>query len=168
MAPKERNRTLFIALLALAAGAFSLVGYLRAGSRQAEAPARYYYRNSSGAVLFQHEGHQDFLDCGDCHHELDQASEEPHVCGSCHPAEPGEGDRFLGCQECHDDPEYTPDMVEHLDLIELEDHDCEGCHSARTLTEAFHAQCGNCHLELAPERFADAEGNSRCEACHLK
>lgn len=164
---QERIKILAITILAFLATTIGALGYLKAEPESE--PDRYYFRNSSGAVLFTHTRHQDLCeDCEDCHHELTQGAEDPTSCRDCHPSETAEGATFLGCQDCHEDPDYTPDYADHADLIDLEDHDCEGCHTARSVADAYHINCSDCHLLHACERFAGPEGEALCQACHLK
>lgn len=163
---RDRIKSLTIGLVALLAMAGGIWGFLRAEpERELD---RYYFRSSSGDVLFTHTAHQDLCDdCEDCHHELTQGADEATSCRNCHPVEASDEPTFLGCLDCHDDPDYTPDMAEHEDLVDLEDHDCEGCHSARSVSEAYHKNCGDCHQIKAPGRFAGEDGESLCSACHL-
>jgi hypothetical protein len=166
---QDRRRIISITLLAILAGCAGLYGYLRAGPEQELEPDRYYYRTSAGAVLFTHTDHQDLVEeCESCHHEMLTGAEEPRSCRSCHPTEAPEAAPFVGCMECHDEPEYTVDFAEHDDLLEIHDPDCESCHTARAVTETFHLNCSDCHLQTAPLRFADPEGKVLCQSCHLK
>jgi len=104
--------------------------------------------------------------CDGCHEIADD--DQARGCRACHPAGAVEGEPILGCDGCHDDPEYAPGLVTHGELLEIEGHECEGCHTARAVADAYHSNCNACHLAEAPERFADPEGKALCAACHLK
>jgi len=162
----ERWRLILVAAIAIIAGGAALFGYLGA-EEQAEQTDRYYYRSSAGNVLFAHTGHQDTADCEMCHHEMEQGAEELQSCRACHPAAAPEDPPFLGCQDCHEDPEYDAEYADHEDLLAIHDPDCENCHAARAVAEAYHRNCSDCHLEVAPERFGDDQGQASCQACHL-
>ncbi len=199
-----RGKLLALTTVAVAACVCGLVGYLLPAP---EAGAdTVYLRNSSGAVLFAHAGHQEATDaCAVCHHELvgeagpcadchdddytpDLAghdeltaidghscegcheladSGQARGCRACHPAAAAEGAAFLGCDSCHDD-DFGPDMATHAELLAIDGHECVGCHTPRSVADAYHAQCNACHLAAAATRFADAKGEVMCGACHLK
>lgn len=146
------------------------LGVGAAGYLQGEGPAdrsRFYLPSSSGAVLFDHDGHQaTTADCQECHHETIQG--EARNCRVCHPGQSPAEAPFLGCQGCHDDPAYGAETASHEDLLAIEDHRCQDCHAARAVAEAYHRLCNRCHLAVAPQRFADPDGNALCRACHLK
>lgn len=203
---KNRGRTVLLTVVAVAACAAGLIGYLLAEPQAST--DRFYIRNGGGAVVFEHAGHQQAVDgCQYCHHEMvtgggdcsechddpdyaagmlehaelleieDHECEGCHTiadaeaargCRECHPAAASEEEAPGGCLECHDDPEYVPGLVSHGELIEIEGHECEGCHAIRTVADAYHTNCSACHLETAPERFADRDGKPLCRACHLK
>ena len=160
----ERARRTFrtgLILLALVGVGLGIAGYLQ------EAPAgdgtRFYLRSEGGAVMFDHARHRDAADgCITCHHEL---AGETYPCGTC-----------------HEDAEYTPELAEHGDLVEIHDSACDGCHEiapdeeasscrrchAEGLADVYHQSCSACHLEVAPERFADESGAPTCGGCHLR
>ena len=115
--------------------------------------------------------HDDLLEyheaaCADCHDVAD--AENAHSCRDCHPASTMEGEATLGCDVCHDDPEYTPDLAGHDELLEIEDHECAGCHTLGAISNVYHVTCNACHLAMAPDRCADDEGQALCMGCHLK
>lgn len=139
-----------------------VLGYLQADP--VVTGERVYWRNGGGAVVFDHAGHVDRGDdCIVCHHTL-------------------AGEIVTECADCHDDS-YTRDLLEHADLLEIEDHSCDGCHEVADDDEAegcrechagaevqavYHQQCNGCHLAASAARFADASGQVRCEQCHLR
>jgi hypothetical protein len=103
--------------------------------------------------------------CAGCHELGDPDS--IRSCRQCHPAAAIDA-VVPSCGDCHDDPDYTPELASHADLLTIEDHTCDGCHVAVPVSDAYHTQCNACHLTLAPARFAAADGRARCVACHLK
>ena len=126
---------------------------------------RFYLRSGSGAVIFTHGDHARRAEgCITCHHDL-------------------AGERVAKCADCHDDEDYEPGMMKHSELLEIEDHECSGCHriaaddkarscrschKADEIADRYHRQCNTCHLSRLPDRFADGDGEARCSVCHLK
>lgn len=160
-----KGRAAALGVFTALALAGAVAGYL-AGAAPA-ATDRFYLRNASGAVLLDHAAHKDMTgDCRACHHEA--AGGEPQGCRACHPATAPTEPPFRGCAGCHDDPEYQAGAYAHEDLLAVSGHECAGCHAARSLADACHGVCNACHLEAAPERFADADGAPLCRACHLR
>ncbi|MGD9547838.1 MAG: cytochrome c3 family protein [Candidatus Krumholzibacteriia bacterium] len=160
-----RGRAVMLAVVTLALLVVGAGGYLREGP--ADDPPRFYLPNSAGAVLFTHADHLDIVgDCETCHHE--SAAMDPRNCRSCHPATAAEGEPFRGCGSCHDDPDYTADFLDHAGLLEIEEHECSGCHDPVGVSDAYHALCNGCHLENDPDRFAGPGGQPLCAACHLR
>lgn len=104
-------------------------------------------------------------DCSKCHEESG-ADNEPASCRECHPGVQTSETQTNSCQECHDD-DYTPDMMEHDEYLEVEDHSCLGCHTPQAVSQVYHTNCTNCHLETLPDRFTIADGEVSCGACHL-
>ena len=105
-------------------------------------------------------------DCSTCH-EQNSDNVEPISCRECHPGAQQSEPDSISCTECHDD-DYSPEIMEHDEYLEIEDHTCLGCHSPGTISEVFHLNCSNCHLETAPDRFATDSGEVSCGACHLR
>lgn len=104
--------------------------------------------------------------CAACHEEsaeLDNVAS----CRNCHSATQQAETPTKSCTECHDDS-YTPDIMEHDEYLQVEEHSCLGCHAPRTLSEAYHTSCTGCHLEMAPKRFTKPGGEIACGACHLR
>lgn len=117
---------------------------------------------------FEHAELKEFhtQDCATCHEQTadeDQATS----CRNCHPGFQESEARTVSCNDCHDD-DYEPEIMEHDEYLEIDDHSCLGCHTPGSISEAFHASCTNCHLEAAPDRFAHADGSVMCSGCHLR
>ncbi len=103
-------------------------------------------------------------DCSKCH-EQDASDDQAVSCRTCHlPVQ--ENTDEISCSECHED--YTPDIMDHDEYLEVEDHSCLTCHTPSIVSEAYHTDCNRCHLEKAPKRFADNAGKAVCGACHLR
>ena len=88
-------------------------------------------------VNFNHELHaNDKIDCITCHHDYDQYGNNR-----------GGEDKAQSCANCHSNP-ANPNKR----LIPL--------------TEAFHAQCKNCHESLM--KANKASGPIMCGECHMR
>ena len=114
--------------------------------------------------------HADLLEipdhtCAGCHDIA--AAETARNCRVCHPHEAGEGESVRSCQDCHDDG-YGADLANHAELLAITDHTCDGCHTIRSLADAYHTNCNACHLAVAPARFGDDSGKPLCRSCHLR
>ena len=110
-----------------------------------EEPMRIMYKVTAGNVLFDHNTHtseSDYgLSCQDCHH---------------HP--PDDDSALIACGECH----YTTDDVEQPPAV------CGDCHEPDEIadtqimkrSDAFHAQCIECHQDFGAGAVA-------CASCHV-
>ena len=105
-------------------------------------------------------------DCSQCH-EQQEADDQATSCRQCHPSVQQEEQAVVSCASCHDDS-YTPDLMSHDEYLAIDDHTCLGCHAPRPRADAYHASCSDCHLDAAPQRFAHADGEVLCGACHLR
>ncbi len=105
-------------------------------------------------------------DCSQCH-EQEAGDDQALSCRQCHPAVQQSEASVNSCTECHDDG-YSPAIMDHDEYLEIEDHSCLGCHAPGSLSEVYHTNCSNCHLEYSPERFTQADGEVLCAACHLR
>jgi len=158
--PRTIRFLLVVGNVALAVGVY---GYLSA--EPGPDAGRVFLTSNAGPVLFTHADHADRAEaCVACHHDLAV-------------------DLVASCDDCHDEGEMEPDMVEHADLQAIDGHECDGCHEiapdedaegcrecheAAEIADVYHGQCNGCHLSVAADRFADADNQTRCEACHLK
>jgi hypothetical protein len=106
------------------------------------------------------------LDCAKCHQQNDD-NHQATSCRECHPATQKSDKSANNCAECHDDS-YSPEIMEHDEYTEIDEHSCLSCHSPRAVSEVFHTNCTNCHLQTLPDRFAKAGGDVSCGACHLR
>lgn len=103
--------------------------------------------------------------CGVCHQVNELA--EAKSCRHCHPSVQEVDLQIVSCAECHD-ADYTPDLLTHDEMLEVDGHLCEGCHNPRAINVVYHEQCNRCHLIENPKLFAAEDGSGRCEICHLK
>jgi hypothetical protein len=103
--------------------------------------------------------------CEFCHRVNESA--QAQSCRNCHRATAKAGPRVVTCSQCHDD-DYTPDLLTHDEMQELDGHSCEGCHNPQEIGAVYHQQCNRCHLDENPEKFASENGSAKCQSCHLK
>ena len=117
---------------------------------------------------FEHGELKEFhgRDCSACHEQVAE-DDEAASCRQCHPTVQEREERGIGCTECHDD-DYEPEMMGHDEYLEIEDHTCLGCHAPSSISEAYHTNCTDCHLETATERFTNDDGTVNCSGCHLR
>lgn len=101
--------------------------------------------------------------CEICH--MIDTSMKAETCRNCHPANQEADNLLIACTDCHDD--YASDMLTHDEMQQIHG-DCANCHNARSISTVYHEQCNWCHLNENPKMFADANGDVRCEMCHLK
>ena len=119
-------------------------------------------------VDFEHAELKEFhgRDCSTCHEQVvddDQAVS----CRECHPGTQENEGRVVDCAQCHSDG-YDSDTMGHDEYLEIEDHSCLGCHTPGSVSDSYHTNCTNCHLEAAPKRFANDDGTVNCSGCHLR
>lgn len=111
---------------------------------QPEEPVRIMYKVAAGNVLFDHETHASQtaygLSCWDCHHHPVDDDAGLTACGACHTSA-GDGNKPQVCLDCHDS-----DEIEETKMLKRSD--------------AFHAQCIECHQEFEA-------GAIECESCHV-
>lgn len=126
------------------------------------------HEDEYSASDFEHSELKEFhiLDCAKCH---EQATDKRQAvsCRECHSTTQSSETLTNNCSECHDDS-YSPEIMDHDEYTEVEDHTCQGCHTPRALSDAYHINCTNCHLESLPDRFSTGDGNVSCGACHLR
>jgi hypothetical protein len=161
----RRNWTRSLTVVMIVAVAAVVIGCMV--DVEAEKTDRLYLKNTAGAVLFDHGTHSQSADsCVQCHHNV-EAETEAASCRECHPGIQPSETNTVACIECHDDS-YSPDMMEHEEYLEMEEHSCLGCHTPRSVSNAYHKNCSDCHLENSRERFTKANGELLCGACHLR
>ncbi len=105
-------------------------------------------------------------DCSLCHQQQAEDNQAAS-CRQCHRAIQQSETSSLACTTCHDDG-YSPELLSHDEYVEIDDHSCLGCHAPRSLADSYHTSCSDCHLDTAPERFAQADGAVQCGVCHLR
>jgi hypothetical protein len=163
--PGRQNWTRSLTAVLIVAVVAAVAGYLADGT--AGGTERLYLRSTAGPVLFDHGAHSQAADsCAVCHHPITGPAQEVS-CRECHLASQQGEATPVSCADCHDDS-YTPEMMSHEEYLEVEEHSCLGCHSPRSLADSYHSNCSSCHLKTAPARFAQAGGEVRCGACHLR
>lgn len=103
--------------------------------------------------------------CRTCHEIKD--TRDALSCRKCHPSVQESEELTIACIQCHD-ADYTPDILTHGEMKDIHTGDCSRCHTARSISAAYHQACSECHLAGNSSQFADGDGNVRCERCHLK
>ena len=127
-------------LLVLLASILALAGYRH--EPQANSTKRFFFPNSGGPVLFNHEKHSDQAEgCESCHHHLYSA------------------EVYAECVECHDDDMIADDFT-HAELREVEDHECGYCHEIHNEREP--QSCRQCHTPTPHEPVIE----NTCINCH--
>ena len=126
------------------------------------------HEEGMAAEEFSHSELKEFhgRDCSKCH-SWDEEKVPTASCRECHLKAPQEENTPTNCQKCHED-DYTPGMISHDEYLDVEDHQCLGCHSPGSVSQTYHLSCTSCHLESAPDRFAKPDGGELCGACHLR
>ncbi len=103
--------------------------------------------------------------CTGCHRT--DESKKPENCRFCH----SNGEDFessdIKCIECHDS-NYTPELLTHDEMQDIEGHQCTGCHQPKNISDIYHSQCNTCHKKNNQDIFFDSEGKISCNRCHLK
>ena len=62
-------------------------------------------------------------------------------------------------------------MLEHVELVAIEGHQCTGCHVPTRAGTAMHGRCNRCHLDLTEGTFftrSREDASTVCATCHLK
>lgn len=106
----------------------------------ASLPAELLIQSASSRqpTLFPHAKHQEFLECGDCHHGRDaEGRQVPYA----------EGMKITRCISCHSSKEMKNRKLNSLKL-------------------AGHALCKGCHRKMVKQGFAPPI--VRCVGCHVR
>ena len=144
MASKKHLQIAYSAAIILfVIGAFSYAAF---SAKKPEQPVRIMFKAVAGKVLFDHKTHASGSGygaaCTDCHHHPAGQDSGFRACGDCHlPAESSTDAHPEVCKDCHDPSDY-----EGVEILKK--------------TEAFHAQCINCHKQIGA-------GPQECSACHV-
>jgi Class III cytochrome C family len=127
----------------------AIVCYAAFPVKAPEKPIRLMYATNAGKVLFDHQTHSSVngyaLDCYDCHHHPPDDKDALTACDKCHPAELKQGTVPDSCLECHD-------------ASDIEDAEYP------KLSDAFHQQCIQCHVQFGA---GPGEGPDNCSKCHV-
>lgn len=90
-------------------------------------------------AVFPHKKHQEFAECGDCHHSAKDGKQVAYV----------EGQEIQKCEECHFKGNGMDKKIE-------------------TYKAAAHKNCKDCHKKAAAEKPELAEKFKKCMPCHPK
>lgn len=137
----RRNWTRSLTVLVLIVVIAALISGLTDKDQQKN--DRFYLVNSAGAVLFDHQQHQESADsCAQCHHQLYSA------------------EQATSCEDCHDD-EFVADEYSHGELKEIHSLDCAKCHEQVEDNDVA-ASCRECH----PASQSNVAPIKSCAECH--
>ncbi len=103
-------------------------------------------------VIFDHEMHNGYAACVECHHHLTGSAPSNPACTACHRL--GTTGTAVGCRDCHPgsslaaQPEVERQVAKryHIDIPRL--------------NGAYHLSCVRCHLSLTA-------GPTGCQDCHI-
>ncbi|MDJ0622028.1 MAG: cytochrome c3 family protein [Desulfocapsaceae bacterium] len=94
-------------------------------------------------AVFPHKFHAEAYECGECHHGMADGKATPYV----------EGMEIKSCESCH-----NPDVLGGK---------TKGKYKLDTYKGAAHANCIECHKEIAKEDPSKKKLKS-CKICHVK
>jgi len=89
-----------------------VVCYAAFAKKAPEKPIRIMFNNTGGNVLLDHKEHFSEsgygIECGDCHHDIEDEGDTPEACGECHNPDsedaPSKSDAFhKQCKSCHEE-----------------------------------------------------------------
>lgn len=129
-----------------------------AASSSSAAPPRGYITIDSlssrfAPVLFDHELHDSYAACVECHHHTLGEPPSDLACASCHRT--GVILRSTGCVQCHPRDRFAKDYLQEQDSGGRYHIDTPG------LVGAYHLNCIGCHEIIGT-------GPTDCEGCHEK
>ncbi len=104
------------------------------------------------SVAFDHDLHDGYAACVECHHHVTGSPPSNPFCASCHPKAVLLDS--VACQDCHAIERFADDYLENQNQTKRYHFDTVG------LKGAYHLRCINCHLTVGT-------GPVGCEECHL-
>lgn len=138
-----QKKTLFFGLLVL-----TLFFFMSGPCSSAEMGPADITLKSSGSKkkppsVFPHKKHQDAMECGVCHHGMENGKQTPYT----------DGMAIQKCEECH-----NPKVLQGKKKGKLKLDTFEG---------AGHGKCRDCHREIAKKDTSKKKLKS-CKTCHKK
>lgn len=106
-----------------------------------------------GPVLFDHELHDGYASCVECHHHVAGAPPSDPLCLPCH--KEGRDLAEIGCRRCHAVDRYAAGQTGKTGRTMVYHDDTPG------LIGAYHLNCISCHTVIGT-------GPTGCEGCHEK
>jgi hypothetical protein len=103
------------------------------------------------SVFFDHELHNGYASCVECHHHVTGLPPSNPVCASCH--RKAVVLDAIGCRDCHVVERFADEYLENQNLSKCYHFDTVG------LQGAYHLRCINCHLAIGT-------GPVGCHECH--
>ena len=142
-----KNKDIGMLIISLFLISLAITGYVFSG-KPSYPPPKIYFDTLGGPVLFTHKKHANpsqlkFLKteikCADCHHELLDTT------------------NITSCEKCHKGEGYSPEDMEHKELVEIHSPKCTECHAVKK--EQIKA-CRSCHLKSGEPSLVS------CDKCH--
>lgn len=103
-------------------------------------------------VAFDHEMHNDYAACVECHHHLTGTPPSNPACAACH--RQGTTETAVGCRNCHLKRQPAEHREDNKQAVERHHIDIPG------LSGAYHLRCVRCHLSITA-------GPTGCQGCHI-
>lgn len=134
------KRSMTLTIITIISALIGIGGFLTEPAPQLN--ERFYFKNSGGAVMFNHQQHiENTESCADCHHEVLFA------------------DQRALCSDCHDN-EVNPADFTHSEFMDIDSHVCTTCHLTDENKEP--QSCTSCH----PGAQEAEQVNIPCMQCH--
>ena len=103
------------------------------------------------SVAFDHELHDGYASCVECHHHVTGSPPSNPFCASCH--RKAVVLDSVGCKDCHAVERFAKEYLENQNRTNRYHFDTVG------LQGAYHLRCINCHLTVGT-------GPVGCQDCH--
>jgi hypothetical protein len=103
-------------------------------------------------VTFDHEMHNGYAACVECHHHLTGSPPSNPTCSACH--RQGITGTAVGCRDCHSGRRPVEQPEDRKQVVERYHIDIPG------LSGAYHLRCLRCHLSITA-------GPTGCQGCHI-
>jgi len=103
-------------------------------------------------VIFDHEMHNGYAACVECHHHLTGSPPSNPACTPCH--RQGTVSKTVGCWSCHRETQVSEQTQQKSQNVQHYHIDVPG------LKGAYHLRCVRCHLSITA-------GPTGCQDCHI-
>lgn len=112
-----------------------------------------YLSNIYGGVVFDHDLHDSYAACVECHHHVMGSPPSNPACAPCH--RQGTSTGPAGCRSCHPKSRISAPSPDLQKIPERYHIDIPG------LNGAYHLRCVSCHLAITA-------GPTGCLDCHSR